>query len=397
MRSRAGVVWAALGAAMLAEKAWRHLLVVRFFRKPVPVAVREVRLVSILQPILSGDPTLQACLERNLLMRTRYKLEYVWLVDSDDLEGRRICLELMEDHPEHSVRLHLMPPPGERENPKMVKLIEGVRLAEGDAICVLDDDTQLPDQGLESSLPYLDGHGVGLVFGLPYYVNFSNFWSSLVSYFVDSHSIITYVPYTALTEPFTINGMFYAVRRDTLDAVGGFEGLQGTLADDFAVAQRFRRHGYRLAQTPLLHGISTQVVGARHYLSLIQRWFIFPRESLMRHVTLKEQTVLYGTGLVPALYPLALVLSLLARPSRGKAAFALLYFGYSYAVFAHINQQYLRSAAPWHRSWWVTLIQVLFPLQLLAALLSPQRITWRGHIMQVEKGGGFTFVRRSTR
>ena len=383
-----------VGVLMLLEKVWRHLLVRRFFQKPVPAHRREVELVSILQPILSGDPTLPACLERSLSLCTRYPLEYIWLVDIDDAEAQRICMELCRRHPDRELNVVVMPPPATRQNPKMVKLIEGARLANGDVICVLDDDTQLPDGGLEQCLPYLDEPGVGLAFGLPYYLNFSNIWSSLVSYFVDSHSLLTYVPYTALSEPFTINGMFYAVRREALEEVGGFEGLEGMLADDFAVAQRFRRGGYRLAQSPLLHGISTRVSGPRHYLSLIQRWFIFPRESLMRHLAPREQAVLYGLGLAPALFPLALLLSLLLRPSRRKALYSLLYFGYSYAIFADVNRRYLKEAAPLRNSWLVPVIQAAFPLQLLAALISPQRITWRGHVMQVEKGGGFRFVRR---
>jgi ceramide glucosyltransferase len=379
---------------MLVEKAWRHLLVVRFFRRPVPQAAREPELVSILQPILSGDPTMPVCLERSLQLRCRYPLEYVWLVDLDDPAAQRICMDLCGKYPERDVNVVVMPPPSERQNPKMVKLVEGARLANGDVLCVLDDDTQLPDGGLEQCIPYLDRPGVGLAFGLPYYLNFTNLWSSLVSYFVDSHSLLTYIPYTRLSDPFTINGMFYAVRRDVLERVGGFNGLERLLADDFAVAQRFRRNGYRLAQTPLLHGISTHVTGPRHYLSLIQRWFIFPRESLMRHLQPREQAVLYGFGLAPALFPLSLLTYFLSRPTRRKALFALLYFGYSYAAFAHINKTYLREAAPWRKSWLVPVIQAVFPLQLLAALLSPQRITWRGHLMQVERGGGFRFVRR---
>ena len=45
---------------------------------------------------------------------------------------------------------------------------------------------------------------------------------------------------------------------------------------------------------------------------------------------------------------------------------------------------------PEQRLGWLTLPLVL----LLAALLLPQRINWRGHVMQVERGGGFRFVRR---
>ena len=74
--------------------------------------------------------------------------------------------------------------------------------------------------------------------------------------------------------------------------------------------------------------------------------------------------------------------------------YALAYFGYSFAIFAHCNVAYLRRAAPWRGAWWVPLIQIIFPIQLLTALLSRQRIVWRGHVMQAERGGGFHFVRR---
>ena len=385
---------ALIALLMLAEKAWRHWMIARFFRKRPPQPTTPVRLVSILQPILSGDPTMPACLQSNLTMQTAYEVEYIWLIDTNDPEAARICQNQVERYPQKRIRLHAMPPPGERDNPKMVKLIRGLELAEGEVVCVLDDDTVLPHAGLDTCVPYLDRPGVGLAFGLPYYTNFSNLWSSLVSYFVNSHSLLTYIPYTALTQPFTINGMFYCARRGTLAAVGGFRGIEQTLADDFAVAQRFKQYGLTLAQTPLLHGISTQVTGPRHYLSLIQRWFIFPRESLMRHLNPRDQAILYGTGLLPALYPLLLIAWALIKPSKAKSTYTLTYFAYSLALFAHINKHYLHSAAPTKTAWLVPLIQIFFPLQLLAALLSPKRIIWRGHVMQVEKGGGFRFVQR---
>src|SRR5262249_29394712 len=98
--------------------------------------------------------------------------------------------------------------------------------------------------------------------------------------------------------------------------------------------------------------------------------------------------------LAPALFPLVLLLVLFKWPSRPKAAFTLFCFAFSYGAFAGINRAYLRNAAPWRLSWLVPLIQALFPLQLTAALLSPQRLTWRGHTIQVERGGGFHFVEK---
>jgi ceramide glucosyltransferase len=51
----------------------------------------------------------------------------------------------------------------------------------------------------------------------------------------------------------------------------------------------------------------------------------------------------------------------------------------------HYFKQYL---------WAIPLVEILFPLQLLAALGSRQRVVWRGHVLQVEHGGAFHFVRR---
>lgn len=390
-------LWWLLAGAMFAQKLWKHWLVWRFFRRPIPPAGRDPACVSILQPILSGDPTLAECLQANLGLRTRYRLEFIWLIDGDDPAAQALCRELAATEPRHAVEIVTLPPPGQRDNPKMIKLIAGLARARGEIICVLDDDTRLPEGGLEQCLPFLDQPGAGLAFGLPYYRSFGSFWSSLIALFVNDQSLQTYIPYTALAEPFTINGMFYAARRDALERVGGFAGLEGILADDFAIASRFRKHGYRLVQTPLRHAISTSVRGPQQYASLIQRWFIFPRESLLRHLSGSDRAVLYGMGVAPALFPLALLVALALKPSPRLWAYALLYYGHSVLAFRHFNSAYLRQATPAHLQWAVPVLESLLPLQLLAAIGSRQRIVWRGHVMQVERGGTFHFVRRSGR
>ncbi|HZG65603.1 MAG TPA: hypothetical protein VEZ12_02610 [Herpetosiphonaceae bacterium] len=40
------------------------------------------------------------------------------------------------------------------------------------------------------------------------------------------------------------------------------------------------------------------------------------------------------------------------------------------------------------------LLKIVFPLQLLAALLAPQRIQWRGHLMEAQPGGSMRNVER---
>lgn len=379
---------------LFAERLLKHLAVVRFFRRPPAQARRPVGLVSIIQPILSGDPALADCLAANLATRSSYGREFIWLIDEDDREAARVCGELKARRPAAAIRVVALPPPTPGHNPKLVKLRAGAALARGEVICVLDDDTMLPDHGLELCLPALDGSGVGLAFGLPAYTSYDNLWSGLVSCFVNSSSLMTYLPFAALHEPVTINGMFYAIRRETLDAIGGFDGLERVVADDFAVARRLRANGFRLAQTPLVHPIRTTVRGPRHYAGLIQRWLIFPRESLMRHLAPGELALFYGLVAAPIFFPWIAAALPLLRPGPWTRRLALGYFALCYGIFAHHNRAYLGGAVPWRHSWLVPLTQLALPLQLIAALLAPRRIVWRGHLLEVERGGTLRLLRR---
>lgn len=376
----------------LGERAWKLAAVIRFFRRPAPQPSGERPSVSIVQPILSGDPTLEASLEASLSFRSSYPREWLWLVDEDDKEAQRVCAALIARHPIADVRVLLVPPPAPMVNPKTAKLVVGARAAKGAIICVLDDDTRLPDDGLEQCLPFLERPEVGLAFGLPYYVSFDGLWSALVACFVNSHSLLTYVPVAMSGEPVTINGMFYAVRREALARVGGFAGLEPIVADDFAVAQRFRDHSYRLAQTPLRHGISTSTAGPAQYARLIQRWLVFPRESLMRHLPPRELARFYGLALLPLFAPW-LALAATAAPGLPRAL-GLTYLAASNAAVAYLNRAYLGGATPARWAWLVPVVQLALPAQAIAALLAPQRIVWRGHLIAVEPGGTIRTIRR---
>ncbi|NES87428.1 MAG: glycosyltransferase, partial [Moorea sp. SIO2B7] len=182
-----------LGLLFLGERIGKYLLINYFFRQPSSTTKESLKpeelQVSILQPILSGDPTLWDCLSRNLEMKTCYTTEFLWLIDDDDAVAHLGCRQLIEQYPDANVRLISLPPPLDEISPKTFKLIEGLKEANGDIIAVLDDDTILPDGGLEQCLPFLEQPEVGVAFGLPYYLNFSNLWSTLVSCVVNGNSL----------------------------------------------------------------------------------------------------------------------------------------------------------------------------------------------------------------
>ncbi|MFN8532105.1 MAG: glycosyltransferase [Dehalococcoidia bacterium] len=371
-----------------ADRVWKLVGVLAFFSRPRRTG--RAGLVSILQPILGGDPALEGCLRHNLLVDHGLPVEFVWLLDEDDEEGIDICERLAIGAP---VRLVRLPPPPATASPKLVKLIAGLERAAGDTIAVLDDDTMLRTGGLAEAVAGLDEPDAGLAFGIPCYRSFDNLPSALVSLWVNANSLMTYLPYLTICDPLTINGMFYVLRRDTLRAIGGFSGLEHLLADDFAVASRVRSAGLRLVQTPVIHPIQTTVIDGGHYRRLMGRWLAFPRESLLRHLTLTERTVLAVVALVPSLLPaISLGAALL---SRRKAAWlaaggAILL---NAVAAATVNERLLGGATP--RRWLALdpFVQLLTPLHLIGAMLG-REMDWRGHRIRVQPGGSFEIVSR---
>jgi ceramide glucosyltransferase len=377
---------------LLFDKLLKHALIVHFLRRRAVAVKRAPELVSILQPILSGDPTLRAGLEHNLRTDHGGPVEFIWLVDNTDAVGLRLCRELIAAYPDVAIRLEVLPPPPAGRSPKLVKLSAGLAVAHGTVYCVLDDDTMLPTGGLRTACAALTNPAVGVACGLPYYVSFGNFWSACVATFVNSHSLATYIPYTYCVPPFTLNGMFYVFRRDVYETLTPLREIEHWLADDFAVAQHFRAAGYRIAQTTVCHAISTHVRDGGAYARLLQRWFIFPRESILRALPPRDAAVSLVSALLPALGPMAFAALLVLAPAAWPLALA--YVGLHWFSWAHLNARYLERATPWTYAWLVLVVQLLLPVQLLAAFLAPQRIVWRGHRMHILPGGGFRLVQR---
>ena len=385
-----------LALTYLIERLAKYAAVLAFFRRQPPQSSWHPSQISVLQPILSGDPTLSQTLAHNLQLAEKWPLEFIWLIDDDDPAAMETCRQLIREHPSVSIQLVCVPRGSECQSPKMLKLQHGAKLAAGDVIAVLDDDTMLPADGLDECLSHLDDPEVGLVFGLPYYVAFATWPSACVSCFVNSNSLMTYIPYTYLTAPFTINGMFYMMRCQRLRDVGGFEGLENILADDFAVARRFSSKGYRLAQSRLRHGIYTHVATLQGYFRLLRRWLVFPRETIMRDLSWYDLTVVGTMALVPCLLPVTLLGLVAWTPTPLSGGLLLACVTLNLAIFLHLNARYLYAATPAGRAWLVPVLQFAIPVQLIIALLLPQRIIWRGHIIQVARGGTFRILRHRT-
>lgn len=338
--------------------------------------------VTVLLPIVSGDPGLEEVLRRNLQLAPAWA-RFVWLIDADDAEGRRIAERLLATT--DRVAVELCPPPAAGLNPKLVKLHQVFGAVDTPFVAVLDDDTVLTEQNLEKAVAALNE--CDLYTGLPCYLPGANFWSSLVAHFVNNNSILTYFPLHPLVGAVSLNGMFYAMRTDTLRRYGGFAPVLDRLCDDYAVATLVRRNGGVIRQGVTPVKLRTTVAGAGGYFRLLHRWFVFA------NILVRDQRPGVALLIVLALGLPSLLLWL---------GFLVLFAGWwglpvlgGMLLVRHVALRLL------HRrvfgeltgfSWWRSVVaELLQPVHVLHSVVQPT-IRWRTRRIRPTTGGAFTYL-----
>ncbi|MBT8226507.1 MAG: glycosyltransferase [Dactylosporangium sp.] len=385
----------ALGAAGLLAvlTGVRFALAAAVLRRPEPVYDRDSGPVTILQAVLSGDPTLAGNLRENLANQPDAR--FVWLIDASDAEGWRIADDLA---PTAGGRVEVIgvPPVPQGHNPKVFKLVTGLPRC-GDLVAVLDDDTVLPPGALRRAVQALASGD--LVTGIPVYRPGHGIWSRLIAAFVNGNALLTYLPPLAYAPPVTINGMFYLTRRSVLESLGGFAAIEDRLCDDHELAKLYRAAGRRIVQTAITHPLSTTVPSFGAYVQLMRRWLVFANRLLGQSLTLPT----LGLVVIPSLLPLvAIALSVVFGSPLALAAAlgTLLLKAIALAVLRHRvaaagcpagdRPADDRPAAIGAEIVAELAADLLLPLHALTTLVRPRRIRWRDKEIDT-KGGGVAY------
>jgi ceramide glucosyltransferase len=335
--------------------------------------------VTVMQAILSGDPSLGRNLEENL--SNHPETRFLWLIDEDDEVARELAARLQAERPGR-VEVLLAPPPPQGRNPKVFKLALGLPRVLGPLIAVLDDDTVLPAGALARARLALCPLGQGdLVTGLPYYRAEGSFWSRLVAAFVNSNALVTYLPILFFRRPVTINGMFYLTCRETLESLGGFAAIEERLCDDYELARLYLRAGLHIIQSAVVHPISTTVRGAVDYFRILRRWMVFANHLFRDAIDLP----MIGLVVLPALMPLFLIV---LAGFAGGPAFAATLAGLlaKAAVMAAVRHRSIGSRETASGILFEVLADLLQPLHAVTALFRPRAIRWRSRSIIVEDG-----------
>ena len=377
-----------LAALYLLDRAWKALAVAHFFRHPQPPAPESWPSLSLIQPVTAGPNDLRAVL--TLRAQNPYPgwMEQIIVCDAQDTGSQALVRELMEEFPAWQPRLVLVDS-AQGVALKTIKQLAGLEGAAGEIICFIDDDILLRPETLAVLVRHLQP-GVGATFGLACYTNRHTLWGGFMSAFVNAYALLTYIPFTYLSEPYTITGHIYALRRVDFDAIGGLSGMERRLDDDHELARRVRHAGLRNRQTPALYDVDNELPDLPAFLGQMKRWFVFPRQMMLPGTSFRQQFLTLWTGL-PNLLPGLLLLIALFQPA-GWPALAVCLAAF-YLVYFWCERAILKRAAP---AWvWLLLLLValVLPFQALFLLFSDNTVLWRGQRYRVRRGGEYEIIR----
>lgn len=375
------------------ERIVKFAAAIRFFRRARRAQPAPWPTVTLLQPITRGASNLPSALASRAVLNYPATMQHLFICDAGDEATREIVAAHMARFPQMQAAVILVEPDTVVTSvaSKMRKLQIALPHATGEVYCFLDDDVTLRPEALRVLMPHLYQEQAGVIFGLPCFTNWQTSWSSLISMLVNAHMLLNFVALASVTAPVRINGHVFALRREIFACVGGLDGLETQIDDEYEIARRVKQHGYQAIQTPLIYDIDNVLDSAQAYIQQCKRWFVMPRQAMMPSLSLREKLIfsLFSFTLpLPGIVALLAMLTFRRSAWRG-AAISLVVFG---TIYALCERMYLHRSMPLHR--WLLLPVVAFfvPLQILWTLFLSNEVEWRGQRLLLRRDGTVEIV-----
>jgi len=372
-------VGAALAVIAAAYAICAALLLLRSQANPVanPVAAGSERpAVSILKPLCGAEPHLMECL-RSFARQDYPRMQIVFGVRESADPAIETVQQLRREFPELDVAL-VVDPAVHGENLKVSNLINMLQQARHPVVVISDSDVRVGPGYLDAMMTVLAPAGVGAATCLYHGRAGSGLWSRLAALFINDWYFPAVLVSQALGDTSFASGVTIALRRSTLDAIGGLQVTANHLADDWLICERVRRLGLRTVLSRFV--VQTEVAD--------ESFAAHARRELRWMRTIRTVAPLGYTFMVLSFaLPVALLGLALAWPSPLATIAAALTLVSRVAI--HWEQR-SRAAARVGYDWILIPLRDALLLVVWAAGFFGRAITWRGRRYRVRKGGALS-------
>jgi ceramide glucosyltransferase len=328
--------------------------------------------VSLLKPICGLEPGLYRNL-RSFCEQDYPQLQTVFAAREPTDPAIAVARQLSRDLPEADIAI-VAGGTAPASNLKVANLMRAAEVARHEVLVISDSDMRVEPGYLDAVTAPLAEPDVGLVTCLYVGRPVGGLWSQLGAMFIN-HEFLPSVLVGRMTGAGQgCFGATIALRRETLERVGGFAAFRNRLADDYALGEAVRSLGKR-------------VVLSRHLVEDIVH------EPLFKTLFLHE---LRWARTIRAITPGKYAASAITRPV-GLAALATLLTGFTmetlwafwlaFAARALAVSATSRALGLRTPPLWLLPVRELLSLLVLVCSFLGSRVTWRGNDFHAEADG----------
>jgi len=356
------------------------LLLLRRRERPVAAAGATAPsrpAVSILKPLCGAETHLADCL-RSFAGLHYEPMQLVFGVRSESDPAIAVVRRLQQEFPARDIVL-VVDPRVHGENLKASNLINMLPHALHDTVLISDSDVRVPPGYLDAVVQALAPAGVGSVTCLYRGRPGTGLWSRVAALFVNDWYFPAILVSQALGDTSFASGVTIALRRSTIERMGGLEVLRDHLADDWLLCEHVRRLGLKTVLAPVVVQTEVSESGFAAHASRELRWM----RTIRTVAPLGYAFMGLSLGLPMAASGLALAVGspLLFPYAFGAAALTL-----CARVVIHLQQRLRQGAGLGYDLALIPLRDCLLLAVWLAGFLG-RGVTWRGKRYRVRDGG----------
>jgi len=229
------------------------VLALRFSKTARRAAAAPQPSVTILKPLCGREPGLLARLSAFGHQQYDSPVQIVFGTQNRSDPAIAVVERLQAARPDADTDI-VVDPVGHGTNRKVSNLINMAPRARHEVVVLSDSDIEVGPTYLGDVVAELAQPGVGAVTCLYHGIAGAGFWSRLSAMSINSYFLpnIVVALRAGLAQP--CFGATIALRRETLDDIGGFNTLADSLADDYALGQAVRAAGYEVTIPPFSLG-----------------------------------------------------------------------------------------------------------------------------------------------
>ncbi|WP_414463847.1 bacteriohopanetetrol glucosamine biosynthesis glycosyltransferase HpnI [Hyphomicrobium sp. DY-1] len=350
-------------------------LVARFAREPKPKLERFEN-VTLIKPLYGAETGLDVSLASFCAQNYPRDLQMLCGVQDPADPAIAVVHSLQQRFPSRDLELVV----GKRRgggNPKVENIANMFPAAKHDFLILSDSDMRVAPDYAQHVSAILQQPGVGLVTCLYRGTALTGFWSRMAASAVDQHFLPSVLVGLAVGLAKPCFGSTIALRRSTLERIGGFEAFADTLADDYAMGDAVRRLGLKVEIAPFTVGHTFSEASFKELWAHELRW--------ARTIRLVDPMG-YAGSIVTHPLPFALA----ALPLSGFSAIAWMILAGTLACRLFVPIQVEKLAGGGKSTWWLSPLRDLLSFAVFVASFMPGAVNWRGRRYSVGSDGTVT-------